>query len=144
MNIAPIFATFKAILYHFFPYHSFVKYIRYRIDAANAKAIGTRYVVQLLPSELSSEELPPHGLGPLSTFPFLSSSLSSPIKYALIISLASVECPTSSNDSVASLLACSTRISSPPGCSSKNFVTSYTLSWMTIHIDLDLSSLLDL
>lgn len=40
----------------------------------------------------------------------------SPMKYCFSISLASVECPTSSKLSVASLPACSSSTSSPPGC----------------------------
>lgn len=47
---------------------------------------------------------------------FTHTSHNSPILYFFIISLASVEWPTSSNDSVASLPACSIRTSSPPGC----------------------------
>jgi len=43
-------------------------------------------------------------------------SISSPILYFCITSRASLECPTSSNSSVASLPACSNRTSSPPGC----------------------------
>lgn len=43
-------------------------------------------------------------------------SQSVPIKYLAIISRASVEWPTSSKDSVASLPPCSIRTSSPPGC----------------------------
>lgn len=42
--------------------------------------------------------------------------MSSPILYFCMTSRASLECPTSSNSSVASLPACSNRTSSPPGC----------------------------
>lgn len=52
-------------------------------------------------------------------FPEQLTSISSPILYFSITSRASLECPTSSNSSVASLPACSNKTSSPPGCCKK-------------------------
>uniref|UniRef100_A0A2M4B198 Putative secreted protein n=1 Tax=Anopheles triannulatus TaxID=58253 RepID=A0A2M4B198_9DIPT len=71
-------------------------------------------------------------------FFFRSASASSPIRYCFICSLASLLWPTSSNSVVASFPAYSISTSSPPGCSWRNLVTSYTLSWMTIHTSVGL------
>ncbi|KAH3678058.1 hypothetical protein OGATHE_000713 [Ogataea polymorpha] len=53
--------------------------------------------------------------------------LSSPTSRLANISWASSECPISSNGSVASVPAQSMITSSPPGCSSKYWLQSYTL-----------------
>ena len=52
-------------------------------------------------------------------------------QYTYTTNLASSECPTSSKGSDPKRPPTSRITSSPPGCSSRNFVTSYTLLWMT-------------
>jgi hypothetical protein len=47
-----------------------------------------------------------------------------PIAYCFISSMAPFECPIASKSFVASFPPCSTRTSSPPGCSKRNGVTS--------------------
>lgn len=58
----------------------------------------------------------PQYCGVFSCVDFRSVSINSPTLYRFIKSRASVLWPTSSNASVASLPACSSRTSSPPGC----------------------------
>lgn len=70
----------------------------------------------------------------LGRLPVFSDSTNSPTWYFVIRSKASVEWPTSSKSSEPSMPEWSNSTSSPPGCSFRKLVTSYTLSCRIINV----------